>query len=85
MCSCFCGFKVQSSETEFDAHTPEFPSPFLMAPIKFSADKTDRKEEPKTTKEKFLFSKKKVRSVVHLSPLCPSGNNSPEWGVVETS
>ena len=25
MCSCFCGFRDQSSETEFDAHTPEFP------------------------------------------------------------
>jgi hypothetical protein len=40
-----------------------------MAPIKFSADKTDRKEEPKTTKEKFLFSKKKRFAVLYISPL----------------
>ena len=69
MCSCFCGFKVQSSETEFDAHTPEFPSPFLMETIKFSADRQDRKEEPKTTKEKFLFSQKGSQCCTSLPSL----------------
>jgi hypothetical protein len=78
MCSCFCGFRVQSSETEFDAHTPEFPSLlfpfyFLMAPIKFSAD---RERKPNYKRELFFF------LLGSQSPpfcLCPSGNNSPEW------